>query len=198
MMLTCSAFRCSVFDGSTISGTSGDPGADDPPASECIPDSVLYVTVDDEAFARVRRDLEHPTHLPLDAPGDVGPLGGGKLDLREVGLGDLVQQPRVATALRVRGEESVHVGDEDRAIGAEGARVAGVGPPSFRRWWLARMCPKEPAPWTTRSGWRTAASSAARRRIAGRRAVRSLSLSVTTLPPSFTRSIGSRDTMRRS
>src|SRR5437763_8601123 len=89
MMLTCSAFRCSVFDGSTISGTSGDPGADDPPASECIPDSVLYVTVDDEAFARMGRDLEHPAHFPLDAPGDVGPLGGGKLDLREESAPDV-------------------------------------------------------------------------------------------------------------
>src|SRR5207237_187788 len=84
MMLTCSAFRCSVFDGSTISGTSGAPGADAPPASECIPDSVLYVTVDDEAFAGMPRNFEHPAHLPLDAPGDVGPLGGGKLDLRKV------------------------------------------------------------------------------------------------------------------
>src|SRR5207253_7797631 len=69
-----------------------------------------------------RLSLAPPTPPPPASPGDVGPLGGGKLDLREVGLGDLVQQPRVATALRVRGEESVHVGDEDRAIGAEGAR----------------------------------------------------------------------------
>src|SRR5439155_5684778 len=107
----------------TISGTSGDPGADDPPASECIPDSVLYVTVDDEAFARVRRDLEHPTHLPRDARGDVCPLGGGKLDRREVGLGDRVQQPRVATALRVRGDDSADVGDAYRATGPRGARA---------------------------------------------------------------------------
>src|SRR5947199_10578057 len=119
MMLTCSAFRCSVFDGSTISGTSGDPGADDPPASECIPDSVLYVTVDDEAFARVRRDLEHPTHLPLDAPGDVGAPDGGKPHLRENGAGDLVHQPRHATAVRARGQEAPPVDNDDRARGAD-------------------------------------------------------------------------------
>src|SRR5207247_9053735 len=121
MMLTCSAFRCSVFDGSTISGTSGDPGADDPPASECIPDSVLYVTVDDEAFAGMPRNFEHPAHLPLDAPGDVGPFGGGKLDLRKVGLGNLVQQARVATALRVRGEER----SEERRVGKGGGGRGG-------------------------------------------------------------------------
>src|SRR5437762_2151829 len=71
MMFTCSALRCSVFDGSAISGTSDDPGADDPLAAQCIPDSVLYVTVDDHACVDVFRDLEHPTHLPFDASGDV-------------------------------------------------------------------------------------------------------------------------------
>src|SRR5256885_6095589 len=73
MMFTCSALRCSVFDGSAISGTSDDPGADDPLAAQCIPDSVLYVTVDDHAYVDVFRDLEHPTHLPFDASGDVRP-----------------------------------------------------------------------------------------------------------------------------
>src|SRR5207302_9467061 len=52
----------------------------------------------------------------------------------------------------------------------------------------------EPAPWTISRGWRTEASSAARRRIAARRGVRRRAFSVRTLPPSFTRSMEIRAT----
>src|SRR5206468_7022379 len=67
MMFTCSALRCSVLEGSAISGTSDDPGAHDPPAPTGIPDAALYVTGDDEAFAHMVRDLEHATDLSLDS-----------------------------------------------------------------------------------------------------------------------------------
>src|SRR2546425_1175740 len=67
MKLTCSALRCSVLEGSAISGTSDDAGADDVPGPECIPDAVLYVTVDDETFARMVGDLEHATEFSFDA-----------------------------------------------------------------------------------------------------------------------------------
>src|SRR5439155_26698680 len=73
MMFTCSALRCSVLEGSAISGTSDVPGADDPPDPKGVPDAVLYVTVDDEAFAHMVRDLEHATDLSLDAPRHVRP-----------------------------------------------------------------------------------------------------------------------------
>src|SRR6266699_592901 len=68
-------------------------------------------------------------------------------------------------------------------------RFASVAPPSCSLCLRARMCPYEPAPWTTSSGFRTAASSRASRRIAARRGVRRRALSVRTLPPSFTRSM---------
>src|SRR3989442_1899130 len=76
MMFTCSALRCSVFEGSAISGTSGDSGADDPTAPQGIPDAVLYITVDDQALSDVLRNLEHATDLPFDAPRDIRPSGG--------------------------------------------------------------------------------------------------------------------------
>src|SRR2546426_891408 len=76
MMFTCSALRCSVFEGSAISGTSGDSGAGDPTAPQGIPDAVLYTTVDDQALSDVLRNLEHPADLPLDAPRDIRPSGG--------------------------------------------------------------------------------------------------------------------------
>src|SRR2546430_15523185 len=76
MMFTCSALRCSVFEGSAISGTSGDSGAGDPTAPQGIPDAVLYITVDDQALSDVLRNLEHPADLPLDAPRDIRPSGG--------------------------------------------------------------------------------------------------------------------------
>src|SRR5438132_12145808 len=84
MMFTCSALRCSVFDGSAISATSDDPGADDPLAAQCIPDSVRYVTVDDHAYVDVFRDLEHPTHLPFDASGDVRPSWRRESNLSQI------------------------------------------------------------------------------------------------------------------
>src|SRR5437773_9955996 len=84
MMFTCSALRCSVFEGSAISGTSGDSGADDPTASQGIPDAVLYVTVDDHALADVVRDLEHSAYLPLHAPRDIRPRGGREFNPCEV------------------------------------------------------------------------------------------------------------------
>src|SRR2546428_11106869 len=79
MMFTCSALRCSVFEGSAISGTSGDSGADDPPAPQGIPDAVLYITVDDQALSDVLRNLEHATDLPFDAPRDIRPSGGPRI-----------------------------------------------------------------------------------------------------------------------
>src|SRR5256712_14032560 len=79
MMFTCSALRCSVFEGSAISGTSGDSGAGDPTAPQGIPDAVLYITVDDQALSDVLRNLEHPADLPLDAPRDIRPSGGREI-----------------------------------------------------------------------------------------------------------------------
>src|SRR3989337_1533542 len=59
MMFTCSAFRCSVFDGSAMSASSDhvrphDGGS----AAHGIPDPVLDVTVHDQALVRVQRDFE--------------------------------------------------------------------------------------------------------------------------------------------
>src|SRR5207245_10707936 len=84
MMFTCSALRCSVFEGSAISGTSGDSGADDPTAPQGIPDAVLYITVDDQALSDVLRNLEHPADLPLDAPRAISPSGGREFDPLEL------------------------------------------------------------------------------------------------------------------
>src|SRR5712691_6579426 len=114
MMFTCSALRCSVFDGSGISGTSAHAGADDPPAPQGIPDTVLYVTVDDPTFADVIGDLEHPLHLALDAARDIGPRGTAELDLRQLGRGDGLEQPRALVRLGIRREEAVHVRHEQR------------------------------------------------------------------------------------
>src|SRR6266568_409481 len=121
MMFTCSALRCSVFDGSGISGTSAHAGADDPPAPQGIPDTVLYVTVDDPTFADVIGDLEHPLHLALDAARDVGLRWTAELDLRQVGRGRGLEEPRTLVRLGVRGEEAVDVGDEERLLGSERA-----------------------------------------------------------------------------
>src|SRR5438093_8926996 len=119
MMLTCSALRCSVLEGSAILRTSDDPGADDSPAPEGIPDTVLYVTVDDETLARVARDLEHATDLALDAPCDVRPRRGRKLDSIEVLRSCLLEQGRIVAPLRIRGEQAVDIGRKDRAFRTE-------------------------------------------------------------------------------
>src|SRR2546427_1179354 len=120
MMFTCSAFRCSVFDGSAISGTSDDPGADDPLAAQCIPDSVLYVTVDDHAYVDVFRDLEHPTHLPFDASGDVRPSWRREFNLCQIFRCHGLQEIRLRSTLRVRVEEAVDVRREDGSVRSEG------------------------------------------------------------------------------
>src|SRR3990172_4439381 len=122
MMFTCSALRCSVFDGSAISGSPRDARADDPPAAQGIPNSVLYVTVDDPAFPGMGGDVEHPAHLALDAPRDVRDARGGEVDPVEVRSPHGLEEPHVPPALRVRGEEAVHVRDEDRACGPERLR----------------------------------------------------------------------------
>src|SRR2546422_3754546 len=108
MMFTCSAFRCSVFDGSGISRTSNDAGADDPLAPQCIPDSVLYVTVDDEAFVDMFRDFEHAAQLSFDAPRHVRARGGREFDFREVVGRDRLKEMRARSTLRIGGEKAVH------------------------------------------------------------------------------------------
>src|SRR2546421_5987332 len=120
MMFTCSALRCSVFDGSAISGTSDDPGADDPLAAQCIPDSVLYITVDDHACVDVFRDLEHPAHLPFDASGDVRPSWRREFNLCQIIRCHGLQEIRLRSTLRVRVEEAVDVRGEDGSVRAEG------------------------------------------------------------------------------
>src|SRR3989442_275032 len=122
MMLTCSALRCSVLEGSAISRTSDDAGADDVPAPECIPDAVLYVTVDDETFARVVGDLEHATELSFDAARDVGTRRRRKFYPIEIRWPYDLEQGRITPSLRIRGEEAVDVGREDRAFRTERPR----------------------------------------------------------------------------
>src|SRR2546426_9700088 len=116
MMFTCSALRCSVFEGSAISGASRGSGADDPTAPAGIPDAVLYVTVDDPALADVVRNLEHPADLRLDAPRDIGPRGGREFDPLEVLRSHDFEQAGVAAPFRIRGEKAVDIGREDRAL----------------------------------------------------------------------------------
>src|SRR3972149_4905 len=169
MMFTCSALRCSVFDGSAISGSPRDARADDPPATQGIPDSVLYVTVDDPAFPGMRGDVEHLAHLALDAPRDVRAGRGREPDPGEVLRADLVEETRIPDALRggrAKGAGVRPPGRPPRCTRVPPLRRAGVGAPSLRRCFRARMWPNEPAPCTTRSGCFTAASSRARRRIA--------------------------------
>src|SRR5437016_2267029 len=120
MMFTCSALRCSVFDGSAISGTSDDPVADDPLAAQCIPDSVLYVTVDDHAGVDVFRDLEHPMHLPFDASGDVRPPWRREFNLCQIIRWHGLQEIRLRSTLRVRVEEAVDIRGEDGSVRTEG------------------------------------------------------------------------------
>src|SRR3989442_15097474 len=115
MMLTCSALRCCGLEGSAISGASDDAGADDAPAPECIPDAVLYVTVDDETFARVVCNLEHATEFSFDAARDVGARRRRKFDPIEIRWPYALEQGRITPSLRLRGEEPVAVGREDRA-----------------------------------------------------------------------------------
>src|SRR5947208_15160227 len=119
MMFTCSALRCSVFDGSAISGTSDDPGADDPLAAQCIPDSVLYVTVDDHACVDVFRDLEHPAHLPFDAPGDVRPSWRREFNLCQIIRLHGLQEIRLRSTLRVPVEVLVNVYHYDGSFRSE-------------------------------------------------------------------------------
>src|SRR5439155_19435587 len=114
MMFTCSALRCSVFDGSAISGTSDDPGADHPLAAQCIRDSFLYVTVDDHACVDVFRDLKHPTHLPFDAFCDVRPSWSREFNLCETIRCYRIQEIRLRSTLRVRVEDAVDVRREAR------------------------------------------------------------------------------------
>src|SRR6267143_1146808 len=121
MMLTCSALRCSVFDGSAISGTSDDPGADDPLASQCIPDSVLYITVDDEALVDVFCDFEHPMQLSFDAPGHIRARRGREIDLREIFWAHDLEKSRVLASLGVRREETVDVRREHGPLRADRA-----------------------------------------------------------------------------
>src|SRR2546427_10822141 len=113
MMFTCSALRCSVFEGSAISGTSGDSGAGDPTAPQGIPDAVLYITVDDQALPDVLRDLEHPADLPLDAPRDIRPSGGREFDPLEVLRSHAFEEAGVASPFRIRGEEGRAIGRDD-------------------------------------------------------------------------------------
>src|SRR2546422_8455174 len=102
MMFTCSALRCSVFEGSAISGTSGDSGAGDPTAPQGIPDAVLYITVDDQALSDVLRNLEHPADLPLDAPRDIRPSGGRGFDTPQVLSSHGFSEVGAASPLRTR------------------------------------------------------------------------------------------------
>src|SRR2546428_14067599 len=99
MMLTCSALRCSVLEGSAISRTSADAGADDVPAPEGIPDTGLYITVDDPTFVDVIGDLEHPTHFPLEAARDAGPRTPAQLPLRGARRLDPFEHPRALVPL---------------------------------------------------------------------------------------------------
>src|SRR5438445_13868676 len=99
MMLTCSALRCSVLEGSAISGTSDDAGADDAPAPECIPDAVLYVTVDDETFARVVCNVEHAKEFSLAVAREVGARGRRKFDPIEIRCPYDREQGCIASAL---------------------------------------------------------------------------------------------------
>src|SRR5256885_10079179 len=115
MMFTCSALRCSVFEGSAISGTSGDSGAGDPTAPQGIPDAVLYITVDDQALSDVLRNLEHPADLPLDAPRDIRPSGGREIDPPQGPPSHDFQQGGVASPLSVRREEGARNGPGDPA-----------------------------------------------------------------------------------
>src|SRR5256884_9147766 len=119
MMLTCSALRCSVLEGSAISRTSADAGADDLPAPQGIPDTVLYITVDDPTFVDVIGDLEHPTHFPLDAARDVGPRSRGELDLREARGLDRFEQPRALVRLGIPREEAVPGRHDQAPAGSE-------------------------------------------------------------------------------
>src|SRR2546428_152702 len=118
MMFTCSALRCSVFEGSAISGTSGDSGAGDPTAPQGIPDAVLYITVDDQALPDVLRNLEHAMDLPFDAPRDIRPSGGREFDPPQVPRAHDLKQARVAAT-----------------------RFEADTPPSFSLCRRARMCP---------------------------------------------------------
>src|SRR6266567_5336617 len=106
MMFTCSALRCSVLEGSAISGTSGDSGADDPTAPQGIPDAVLYVTVDDQALADVLRDLEHATDLALDTAGDIRARRRREFDSAEVCGPHGLEQVGIGTPLRIRSEQA--------------------------------------------------------------------------------------------
>src|SRR5712664_1596406 len=99
MMLTCSALRCSVLEGSAISGTSDDAGADDVPAPECIPDAVLYVTVDAETFARMVSAPEHETEFSLDAGRDVGARRRRNFDPIEIRWPYDLEQGRITPSL---------------------------------------------------------------------------------------------------
>src|SRR5437870_11504141 len=120
MMFTCSALRCSVFDGSAISGTSDDPGADDPLAAQCIPDSVLYVTVDEHACVDMFRRLEHAMLMRFDASGDVRPPWRREFNLCQIFRCHGLQEIRLRSTLRVRVEEAVDIRGEDGSIRSEG------------------------------------------------------------------------------
>src|SRR2546422_11676285 len=109
MMFTCSALRCSVFEGSAISGTSGDSGAGDPTAPQGIPDAVLYITVDDQALSDVLRNLEHAMDLPFDAPRDIRPSGGREFDPLEVLRSPGFEQAGVQSPFRVPGAKAGHI-----------------------------------------------------------------------------------------
>src|SRR2546428_4254540 len=123
MMFTCSALRCSVFEGSAISGTSGDSGADDPTAPQGIPDAVLYITVDDQALSDVLRNLEHATDLPFDAPRDIRPSGGREFHPPQVLLSHHFEWAGPPRPVRVRGAKGVDIRCEDRAPRAQRPRA---------------------------------------------------------------------------
>src|SRR3989304_403354 len=122
MMFTCSALRCSVFAAPATAGSPRDARADAPPAAQGIPNSVLYVTVDDPAFPGMRGDVEHPAHLALDAPRDVRAGRGREPDPGEVLRADPVEATRLPVALRIGREKAVDVGHADRPLGSEGGR----------------------------------------------------------------------------